>query len=284
MSPSVRDTTLLWLLWIAAALASGLLALVLLFLVREAWPVLSHAGPQSFFNSNGWHPTEGAFGLVPMMAASVAMSALAVIFAAPLGVASALFWRFYAPPALARLYRWAIILLAGIPSVVLGLWGLTVIVPLIMFLSPPGTSLLAGSLVLTLMIVPTVALTAEAALVSIPKSYWAGAAALGLSREATILGVALPAMRASIAAGVLLGAARALGETMAVLMVSGNVVQLPTSLLDPVRTLTANIALEMAYATGDHRSSLFVSGFVLTILVLLLAGAARRTGGQVMNA
>lgn len=284
MSPSARDTSLFWLLSAAALLASGLLVLIVSFLLQESWQVLHSVGPKAFITGIGWHPTEGTFGLMPMLAASAAMSGLAVAISAPLGVASALFCRFYAPPVVARLYRWAVILLAGIPSVVLGLWGLTVIVPLIIYLSPPGTSLLAGSLVLALMIVPTVALTTEAALAAIPKSYWAGAAALGLSREATILGVALPAIRASIAAGVLLAAARALGETMAVLMVSGNVVQFPTSLLDPVRTLTANIALEMAYATDDHRSSLYVSGLVLTVLVLLLASAARRTGGQVMNA
>ena len=284
MSPSARDTRLYWLLSVSAVLTSGLLVLILAFLAKESWPVLNKSGPAAFLAAGGWHPTEGAFGLVPMLAASAAMSALAILLAAPVGVASALFCRFYAPPALARLYRWAIILLAGIPSVVLGLWGLTAIVPLIILLSPPGTSLLAGSLILALMIVPTVALTAEAALAAIPKSYWAGAAALGLSREAVILGIALPAVRGSIFAGVLLAAVRALGETMAVLMVSGNVVQVPHSLLDPVRTLTANIALEMAYATGDHRSSLFVSGLVLTLMVLALAAAARRSSGELIHA
>jgi len=284
LSPSARDARLIWLLSASAVIASGLLLLILLFLAKEAWPVLSHIGAAKFLLDDGWHPTEGTFGLVPMLAASLAMSALAIVLAAPLGVASALFCRFYAPPLIGRIYRWAIILLAGIPSVVLGLWGLTVIVPLIIWLSPPGTSLLAGSLILTLMMVPTVALTTEAALAAVPQSYWSGAAALGLSREGTILGIALPATRASIFAGILLATARALGETMAVLMVSGNVVQVPKSLFDPVRTLTANIALEMAYATGDHRASLFVSGLVLTLLVLALAAAARHTGGQVVHA
>lgn len=284
MSPSARDARLVWLLAASAAIASGLLLLIVLFLAKEAWPVLVHAGPSAFASTNGWYPTEGSFGLVPMLAASAAMSALAIVIAAPLGVASALFCRFYAPPAIARVYRWAIILLAGVPSVVLGLWGLTVIVPLIIRFSPPGTSLLAGSLILALMIIPTVALTTEAAIAAIPKAYWEGAAALGLTREATILGVVLPSTRPSIFSGILLATARALGETMAVLMVSGNVVQVPQSLFDPVRTLTANIALEMAYATGDHRAWLFVSGLLLTLLVLALAAAARRTGGQVVHA
>jgi phosphate transport system permease protein len=283
-SPSARDRRLLWTLSLSAAIAAGLLLLILLFLGREAWPVLSTIGVSSFVRDGSWHPTEGTFGLTPMLAASMAMSALAVLLAAPLGVASALFCRFYAPGPVARLYRWTVVLLAGIPSVVLGLWGLTALVPLINDLAPPGASLLAGSVVLALMILPTIALTTEAALTAVSQSYWNGAAALGLSREATILGVALPAARNSIAAGVLLASARALGETMAVLMVSGNVVQMPLSLFDPVRTLTANIALEMAYATGNHRASLFVSGLALTLVVLGLAAAAGRSGGQVVHA
>lgn len=268
----------------SAAIASGLLALIVLFLLRESWPVLGRIGVSGFLAGNGWHPTEGAFGITPMLVGSMAMTTLAVAIATPVGIGSAVFCRFYAPPGLGRLLRWIIILLAGIPSVVIGLWGLTVVVPLIVRLAPPGTSLLAGGLVLSLMIVPTVALTTEAALAAVPRSYWDGSAALGLSREATIIGVALPATRSSIFAGLMLATARALGETMAVLMVAGNVVQIPTTIFDPVRTLTANIALEMAYATGDHRAALFASGLALTLLVLALAVAARKSGGQVVHA
>ena len=284
MSPSVRDVRLRWWLSAAAILACTILLLILFFLAMESWPVLTNVGPARFVADGSWHPTEGTFDLTPMLAASVAMASIALLIAAPLGVASALFCRFYAPPLLARLYRWIIVLLAGIPSVVLGLWGLTVIVPLILHVAPPGASLLAGSIILALMIIPTIALTTEAAVAAIPQTYWSGAAALGLSREATLLGVAFPAIRSSIFAGIMLAMARALGETMAVLMVSGNVVQFPASIFDPVRTLTANIALEMAYATGDHRSALFVSGLTLTALVLVLAWAARRSGGEVVHA
>lgn len=284
MSPSARDARLFGVLAVSAAIAAGLLALIVLFLLRESWPVLSRVGVSGFLTGSGWHPTEGAFGITPMLVGSMAMTTLAVAIATPVGVGSAIFCRFYAPSGFGWLLRWIIILLAGIPSVVIGLWGLTVVVPLIVRFAPPGTSLLAGGLVLSLMIVPTVALTTEAALAAVPRSFWDGAAALGLSHEATILGVALPATRASIFAGVMLATARALGETMAVLMVAGNVVQLPTTIFDPVRTLTANIALEMAYATGDHRAALFASGLALTLLVLALAVAARRGGGQVVHA
>lgn len=276
MSPSVRDARLAQLLVVVGAVVAAILALIVGFLVREAWPLIARYGFTPFFVDNGWHPTEGLLGLSPMLSASILLACGAVLFATPLGIASALFCRFYAPPAIGRIYRWMVMLLAGIPSVVLGLWGLTVIVPLIGWWQPPGANLLAGVLVLALMILPTVALTTEAALAAVPQSYLSGAAALGLSREATIVSVILPATRGSIIAGILLAAARALGETMAVLMVSGNVVQVPTSLFSSVRTLTANIALEMAYATGDHRSALFVSGLLLTGLVLVLATAASR--------
>jgi len=165
-------------------------------------------------------------------------------------------------------------LLAGIPSVVYGLWGLTELVPLIGRWQPPGASLLAAILVLTLMILPTVALTSFSALAAVPGDILAGAAALGITRKGQIISVALPAARNGISGGVLLAMARALGETMAVLMVAGNVVQNPTGLFEPVRSLTANIALEMAYATDHHRAGLFASGLFLTLLVLALAWLA----------
>lgn len=274
MSHLARDKHLMRMLVFLTSVAIGLLILILLFLARESWPIIDRIGITRFFSDPGWHPSEQSYGLVPMLVGSLATSAGAVLVAAPLAIASAVFCRFYAPVPLARIYRWAVILLAGIPSVVIGLWGLTAVVPLITLLKPPGASLLAGIFVLALMILPTIALTAEGALASLPPSYLNGAAALGLTREGTLLHVAFPAARVSISAGILLAAGRALGETMAVLMVSGNVVQIPASLFDPVRTLTANIALEMAYATGDHRAALFVSGLSVAALVAVLAAVA----------
>lgn len=205
-----------------------------------------------------------------MLVGTLGAAGGAILLAAPLGIGSALFCHYYAPPSLARLYRRVIELLAGIPSVIYGLWGLMVLVPLIRQLEPPGPSLLAGILILALMILPTIALLADAALAGIPREYIQGAAALGFSRFSLIWRIALPAAKSGIGAGVLLGIMRALGETMAVLMVCGNVVQVPGSLFEPIRTLTANIALEMAYAMGDHRSALFVSGLLLMALVMAL--------------
>lgn len=272
--PLHADTQLAWLLHALASIAAAIVLLILLFLVQESWPVLQQVAWPRFFIDSSWHPTQGAYNLTPMLAGTIYSTIGALLLAVPLGIAQALFARYYAPAPAARLYRRLIELLAGIPSVVYGFWGLTTLVPLIGQLHPPGASLLAGIMILALMILPTVALTAEAAMAAVPPAYLDGAAALGLSRWGTIRGVALPAARAGIAAGVMLAAGRAIGETMAVLMVCGNVVQVPHSLFDPVRTLTANIALEIAYAMGNHRAALFVSGLVLLALVAALVAAA----------
>ncbi|GJL74702.1 MAG: phosphate ABC transporter permease subunit PstC [Nitrosomonas sp.] len=248
--------------------------LILAFLLFESWPVLMQPSLTRFVTSASWHPLEGAYNLMPMLAGTLLASMGALLLAVPLGMASALFIVFYAPPYLATLYKRLIELLAGIPSVVFGFWGLTTLVPLINQWHPPGASLLAGMLVLTLMVLPLIALTAYTALAAVPDELFRNAAALGLSRWGMIRGVALPAASAGITAGIILAAARALGETMAVLMVAGNVVQYPETVFDPIRTLAANIALEMAYAMGDHRAVLFVSGLLLLLLVMVLSSIA----------
>ncbi|MEM7585944.1 MAG: phosphate ABC transporter permease subunit PstC [Acidobacteriota bacterium] len=262
----------------SAALSGSLVLLIAAFVLVESWPALTAVGIDRFLYDPSWHPAGGpevgSFNLVPMLLGTLLTTLGAIVLAAPLGVLSAIFRRVYAPPFLGRAYRWLIELLAGIPSVVYGFWGLVVVVPILASFEPPGASLLAGILILTLMILPTTALTSDAALVSVPRRYLEGAAALGLSRWATLRGVVLPAAGSGIGTGILLAIGRALGETMAVLMVCGNVVAVPDSLFAPVRTLTANIALEMAYALEGHRSALFVSGLLLLLLVSALVLAA----------
>jgi phosphate transport system permease protein len=274
------DFCLRAILALAALIAVSTLLLIVLFLLQASWPALQHVGIQRFLSDVGWYPLEDAFNLTPMLIATLAVSAGAILVAGPLGVMSAIFGRFYASPMVAQVFRRIVALLAGIPSVVFGLWGLTVLVPLVAQWHPPGASLLTGILILAFMILPTVVLTAEVALQAVPENYLRGAAALGLSRSGIIMQVAVPAARSGIIGGMLLATARALGETMAVLMVAGNVVQVPGSLFDPVRVLTANIALEMAYATGDHRAALFVSGLALMLLVVFLAASASKLGGR----
>lgn len=265
------DLWLLRVLRFCAFLSAGVTVLVFVFLVAASVPALQHIGVVRFFSDPSWHPSEyaeaGRFNIRPMLVGSILVTAGAVLLAAPLGVGAAVFCRYYAPSPIAGFYRRAIELLAGIPSVVFGFWGLVVLVPLLNRWHPPGQSLLAAILILAFMILPTVALIAHASLGQVPGEYRASSEALGLSRRAIVFGVMLPAAAPGVITGVILATGRAIGETLAVLMVCGNIVQVPSRFFDPVRTLTANIALEMGYAAGDHRAALFFTGLLLTLLV-----------------
>lgn len=241
--------------------------LVVAFLAIESWPAFQRVEFRRFLTDAGWHPLSGLFNLLPMIVGTALTTVGALLIAVPLGIGSAVFGCFYAPAGVAGLHRRAVELLAGIPSVVFGLWGLVVLVPLLAPLGGSGQSLLAATLVLSLMILPTIALTSHSALTAVPSELIAGGAALGLQRWAIALRIAVPAGRAGIKTGLLLATCRAMGETMAVLMLAGNVARMPESIVSPIRTLTANIALEMGYATSEHRAILFVSGLVLISVV-----------------
>lgn len=277
-----RDAFVQGALGISAASAALVLLLVVWFVMREAMPAVTQLGPR-LFGDAGWYPAAepqtGQFNLAPMLAGSLIVATGAMLVAVPTGILSALYGHGAAPAWLRTPLRSILELLAGIPSVVYGLWGLVVLVPMIQNWQPPGASVLAGILVLALMIVPTVALFADAALRQVPMHLISAATALGMQRWTIATKVMLPAARHGIGAGVMLAFGRALGETLAMVMVCGNIVQVPVSLLDPVRTLTANIALEMAYAQGAQRSALFASGLALLALAILISGLARRAGG-----
>ena len=265
------DRLTLVVLRLCAVVAAAIVLMITAFVVIESLPALQRIGLGRFFTDTAWLPsaraTDGQFRLAPMLVGSVLVTAGALAIAVPAGLLSALFCQFYGPPGFATNYRRVLEILAGIPSVVYGFWGLVVLVPWVAQVKPPGTSLLSGVLVLSIMILPTIALTAESAIANVPEEFLRGAAAMGLSRWGAICGVVIPSARRGLITGIILATGRAIGETMAVLMVCGNVVQTPDSLFSPMRTLTANIALEMAYAMGDHRSALFVCGLVLLVLV-----------------
>lgn len=278
MSRSRSDSILVWSLRGCGFLTGAITVVILVFLIRGSLPAIRDVGIGRFLFDQSWHPTggvtNGTFNFVPMVIATTLATLGAVVLAAPLGIGSAVFAHYYAPRQLRHVYGKMIELLAGIPSVVYGLWGLVVLVPLIAKWNPPGTSLLSAIIVLTIMILPTIALLSGAAFDSLPSEYVRASAALGFSRGRTIFSVVLPSSRSGLFTAVLLGTGRAIGETMAVLMVAGNVVQNPTSIFQPVRTITANIALEMAYALDDHRSALFVGGLLLMAMVIVLVGFA----------
>ncbi len=263
-----------------------MILLILAFLVVETAPALRTLGLWRFFSDPGWYPSStrgAAYNVMPMVAGTLAVALLAMVLATPLGLGAGVFLRHVAPPGVAAVYRRVLELLAGIPSVVYGFWGLVVLVPLIHRWQGPGTSVLAGGLILAAMVLPMIALNADAAIGAVPRSYLDAAAALGFGRTSTLFRIVLPSARRGLFTGGLLALARALGETMAVLMVCGNVIQVPDSWFAPARTLSANIALEMAYALGTHRGALFFSGLVLMVvvgaLVLLSRNFAERGHG-----
>lgn len=264
-------------LGLLAALSGGMVLLIVSYLVTGAWPAIEAGRLAAFFTDERWQPgsaRDPQFGVVSMLVGSLLVTLLAVGLATPVGVASAVFHRFYAPPVLERWNRRLLELLIGVPAVVFGFWGLMTVVPLIVRLAPetPGQSLLAGGIVLALMILPIVTLTTQAALQAVPRAQLLAAAGLGLGRARTIWAVALPAARGGIGAGVLLSLARAIGETMAVVLVCGNIPQIPDSLFDPIRPVTSTIALEMGYATASHKALLFCAGLVLVLFTAVFVG------------
>jgi phosphate transport system permease protein len=223
-----------------------------------------------------WAPSRGEYGIFPMIIGSVTVTLGAAALGVPVGICGAIFLAEFSPPAMSNIFRPAIQLLAGIPSVVYGFWGLIFIVPAVRdYIGGPGLSILTGSVILGIMILPTVISITEVSILALPKQYKEGALALGLTHWQTIYSVMLPAAKSGIVAAVILGIGRAVGETMAVIMVLGNAVAVPQSVLDPVRTLTTNIGIEMGYASGEHQQALFATGIVLFIAIMILNSTAQ---------
>jgi phosphate transport system permease protein len=259
----------------ALSALSGL-ALITIFIFAKGIPLIARTGFVDFIFGTRWAPTLGYFGIFPMIIGSVVVTAGAVILGVPIALCCAIFMSEFAPPLMRTLLRPAIQMLAGIPSVVYGFWGLVIVVPVIrQYLGGPGLSILAGSVILAIMILPTIVSISEVSLLALPPLYKEGALALGSTEWQTIYGVLLPAAKSGILAAIILGVGRAVGETMAVIMVLGNAVAIPTSILDPARTLTTNIGIEMGYASGDHQQALFATGIVLLFIIMALNSVAQ---------
>lgn len=269
-----RDRVLFAFAGTTGVLASGITLLVFVFLASEALPLLQDVPVSAFLTDASWSPRDSRYGLLAMIAGSAWVVAGAVALSTPLGILLALFFALYAPRWIAGPMRAWLAIMAGVPSVVYGLWGLTVLVPVVRTWQQPGVSVLAGIIVLALMILPTMALLADGAIRAVPQQTLRAAAAMGLGPWGIARSAVLPAARRGLVAASILQVARAAGETMAVLMVMGNTIQFPTSLFDPARALTGHIALEMGYAIGDHRRALFAAALFLLMLVGGLVGAA----------
>ena len=258
------------------ALSSVLiLALITFFIFEQGLPLISKVGPRTFILGERWVPSQGSYGILPMIVSSFWVTFGALALSIPLGLACTIFLKEWSPPSAGLILRPAIHLLAAIPSVIYGFWGLVVLVPLVRnHLGGPGLSILSGSVILGFMILPTIISISEDSLRALPPTYKEGALALGATHWQTIWRVLIPAARSGIVASIVLGMGRAVGETMAMIMILGNSVKMPTSFLDSARTLTTNIGLEMAYASGDHRQALFATGVVLFVIIMLLNSLA----------
>lgn len=249
------------------------LAIIAYFIVLESIPAFQEAGVSGIVLGQDWLPP-ALFGVATMIVASIASTIGAVIVGVPVGLLTAIFIAEIAPKRVADIIRPAVELLAGIPSVVYGFFGLVIIVPLIqnIFNVPAGNTILAGIIVLGVMILPTVITVSETSIRAVPASYREGAYALGASKIYTIFKILVPAARSGIMTAVILGIGRALGETMAIIMVMGNAPAMPEGILDSARTLTANIAIEMSYASGIHANALYATGVVLLVFIMMLNG------------
>ena len=225
-----------------------------------------------FITGTTWVPSANKFGILPMIVASIISTIGALLIGAPIGILTAVFIAEVAPKKVAKVICSGVDLLAGIPSVLYGLFGLAVIVPTMqdLFNLPKGQSLLAVIIVLSIMMLPTIISVSQTAIKAVPNAYREGSLALGASKIETIFKVVLPAAKSGILAAVVLGTGRALGETMAVMLVAGNSPVIPNSIMDSVRPLTTNIALEMGYAFGTHQEMLFATGVVLFAFILIL--------------
>jgi phosphate transport system permease protein len=250
------------------------LFIIAYFIVQESIPAFQEVGLSGIVLGQDWLPP-ALYGVATMIVASVVSTFGAVMIGVPIGVLTAIFIAEIAPKRVADIIRPAVELLAGIPSVVYGFFGLVIIVPLIQktFDVPAGNTILAGMIVLGVMILPTVITVSETSIRAVPRAYKEGSLALGASSVFTIFKLLLPAARSGIMTGVILGIGRALGETMAIIMVMGNAPAMPQGILDSARTLTANIAIEMSYASGVHASALYATGVVLLAFIMMLNGA-----------
>lgn len=256
---------------LAACTSILAVALICIFLFLNGFSAIGKIGVADFLLGRQWKPLNDIYGIFPMIVGSIYVTAGAMLIGVPIGLLCAVFLAEFCPPAVYRIVKPAVDLLAGIPSVVYGFFALMVIVPIMQDLfGVSGKNMITASVLLGLMILPTIIGVSEAAIRAVPESYYEGALALGATRERSVFAAVLPAAKSGILAGVVLGIGRAIGETMAVIMVAGNQPVIPSSLLSGVRTMTANIVMEMGYATGLHREALIATAVVLFVFILII--------------
>lgn len=255
---------------LTACVSIAAVALICIYLLGGGIPTIFEIGLGNFFGTT-WKPSKGLFGILPMIVGSIYVTAGAILVGVPLGLLCAVFLSRFCSRGVYRVLKPAVELMAGIPSIVYGFFGLMVIVPVIQQLTgTSGKSLLTASILLGVMILPTIVSVAESSLNAVPETYYEGSLALGATHERSVFAVILPAAASGVLSGVILGIGRAIGETMAVIMIAGNQALMPSGLLQGLRTMTANIVLEMGYASGLHREALIATGVVLFVFILII--------------
>lgn len=262
-----------YLFLLAALVSIVAVLLICFFMFVNGFPAIKEIGFIQFIFGTNWSPGNEppSFGILPMIVGSLYVTAGAVIIGVPLGIFTAIYMSSFCKKRLYRFLKPITELLAGIPSIVYGFFGMVILVPFIrVFFGGNGNSILTAALLLGIMILPTIIGISEAALRAVPEAYYEGAVALGASHERAVMFTILPAARSGVLASVILGIGRAIGETMAVIMVVGNQARIPDSILEGVRTLTTNIVLEMGYAADLHREALIATGVVLFVFILIL--------------
>ncbi len=256
---------------VCACISIAAVVMICIFMFASGIPAIQEIGPVKFLFGTVWKPTQGIFGIGPMIIGSIYVTAGAMIIGVPIGLFTAVFLAKYCPKKLYKAIKPIINLMAGIPSIIYGFFGMVVIVPAIQnIFGTFGKGILTASILLGMMILPTIINTAEASIVAVPENYYEGALALGATKERSIFKTVVPAAKSGIMSGIILGMGRAIGETMAVVMVCGNQPIMPDSILNGARTLTSNIVLEMAYASGLHRDSLIATAVVLFVFILII--------------
>ncbi len=268
---SMKENFAKVLFTLAAAVSIVAAAVICIFLFANGIPAIQEIGLFDFLGGSVWKPTADVYGILPMILGSIYATVGALVIGVPVGMLCAIYLSKYASPRMRKLITPGVELLAGIPSVIYGFFGLVVIVPLIRAaFGVQGMSLLAAMIILGIMILPTIITLSVSAIDAVPESYYEGARALGADHTRSIFRVMVPAAKSGIMAGIVLGVGRAIGETMAVVMIAGNQAQIPGSLLSGVRTLTSNVVLEMGYAVDLHRDALIATAVVLFVFVLII--------------
>ena len=260
------------IVFLVAACASVLaVALICIFLFANGIPAMKEIGLAKFLFGQKWKPSNNLYGILPFILGSIYVTAGSIIIGVPTALLTAIFLAFYCPKKLYPILKAMVNLMAGIPSVVYGFFGLVMIVPLMRDLTGhDGSTMLTASILLGIMILPTVTGVVEPALRSVPSSYYEGALALGATHERSVFMTVIPAAKSGVIAGIVLGIGRSIGETMAVIMVAGNQTWMPQGLMKGLRTMTANIVMELGYAADLQREALIATGVVLFVFILII--------------